>query len=126
MEGKIRLQTFGLLRQDRDGTSEPGKLQNAMFVYRFRTKNNIPWKGITIDNVKNSGENFAKAFAFPAEDECAHRYELLAVETSTDGFVMDGHFVGYVELMDGLECDEIVDFASGVEPHLVLNVIIYV
>jgi hypothetical protein len=97
-----------------------------MLVYSFGTENNIPWKGITINNMEDSGEDFTKAFAFPAEDERAHRYELFAVETSADGLVMDNHFVGHVEPMDGLKCDEVMGFASGVESHLELNVVIYV
>jgi hypothetical protein len=43
-----------------------------MLVYSFGTENDIPWKGITIDDMEDSGEDLAKAFAFPAEDECAH------------------------------------------------------
>jgi hypothetical protein len=39
---------------------------------------------------------------------------------------MDGHIVEHMEPVDGLECDEVVDFASGVESHFELNVAIYV
>jgi hypothetical protein len=96
-----------------------------MLVYSFGTENDIPWKGITIDNMEDSGEDLAKAFAFPAENEWAHWYELFAVETDADGLVVDGHVVGHMEPVDGLECDKVVDFASGIESHLGLNVVTY-
>jgi hypothetical protein len=89
-----------------------------MLVYSFGTENDIPWKGITIDDMEESGEDLAKAFAFPAEDECAHGYELFAVETGADRLVVDGHVVGHMEPVDRLECDKVVDFASGIESHL--------
>lgn len=97
-----------------------------MLIYSFGAENNIPWKRITIDNMEDSSEDFAKAFTLPAEDKRAHRHELFAVETSADGLVIDRHSVGHVEPMDGLERDEVVDFASSIESHLKLNIIIYV
>jgi hypothetical protein len=39
---------------------------------------------------------------------------------------VDGHVVGHMEPVDRLECDKVVDFASGIESHLWLNITIYV
>ena len=74
--------------------------------------------------MKDRDEDLAKAFAFPAEDKGAHRYKQFAIETGADGLVEDDHIVRHAESVDGLECDEVVDFAPGVESHLELNVFI--
>ena len=103
---------------------EPSKLQNPVLVYSFGTENGIPWKCISINDMEDRGEDLAKAFTFPAEDKGAHRYKQFAIETGADGLVEDDHIVRHAESVDGLECDEVVDFASSIESHLELNVFI--
>jgi hypothetical protein len=76
--------------------------------------------------MEDSSKDFSKAFAFLAEVNRAHRYEFFPVETSADRFAINVYFIEHVKLLDCLECDEVMNFASGVKSHFKLNVIIYV
>lgn len=95
-----------------------------MLVYSFGAEDDIPGKVITINDMEDSREDFTEALPFPAKFKRAHRGELFAVETGADGFFMDDQFAEHVKPMDYFKCNEIVDFASGVELHLELNVVI--
>jgi hypothetical protein len=74
--------------------------------------------------MEDRAEDLAKAFSFPAKDKGAHRHKQFAVETGADGLLVDDHVVRHAEPLDGLECDEVMDFATSVESHLELNIFI--
>jgi len=95
-----------------------------MFVYSLATQNNIPNKCASLDDMKARREDFAKSFAFPAELKRAHGYKLLAVEACADGFVVGNYIAQQVEGMDGLQCDEVMDFTTSVESHLEFDMVL--